>query len=193
MALRFFKDAALTSRISEGDFSNPDEDTFNGTTGESHDRQIFIANEHTVIKTALGYTDTTVYLAQPRFADGEIIIIGSEQVTIVSGGGTTTLQVIRSEVVGYAIGTTVCSGYAYSDIEMTVLDTTGTDETGWVKLALTQAGLTSATPGAKLLVGDKSPNQTLSFWRRVTVPAGSQVQLKRDLQLKATATVTPIG
>ncbi len=42
MAIHLYLDEELTQQISEGDFSNPDADNYNGTDGEIKDRQIFV-------------------------------------------------------------------------------------------------------------------------------------------------------
>ena len=45
MTLHIYLDSALTQPVSEGDGSRPDADSYNGTDGESRDRQLFVANE----------------------------------------------------------------------------------------------------------------------------------------------------
>ena len=72
------------------------------------------------------------------------------------------------------------------------IDETGTDEAVWYRLALTQAGLDTATQGAPLNLGDKAFQQTLSFWRRCTVLPGTPVQNKLDIKLRLTGTENPI-
>ena len=61
-----------------------------------------------------------------------------------------------------------------------------------MKLAANQAGLDSAVAGESLNLGDKAHNTTLSFLRRVTVPAGTPVQNKTDIKLRVTGTESPV-
>ncbi len=42
MAIHLYLDEELTQQISEGDLTNPDADTYNGTDGEIKDRQILL-------------------------------------------------------------------------------------------------------------------------------------------------------
>ena len=196
MAIHLFKDAELTQQISEGTLESPDSDVFNGTDGESKDRQLYLANEQTALASDIDGAVTTITLAVAGFADGEVIIIDTEQMHITSGGGTTELIVER----GYAgtsrdnhsSGTKVYSGYNYSDLAVLPVDEVGSSEAAWVKLAANQAGLESAVAGASLALGNKVHNSILAFWRRVTVPAGTPVQNKTDIKLRLTGTESPI-
>ena len=70
------------------------------------------------------------------------------------------------------------------------VDTSGTDESAWCVLALTEGDLDTAVAGDALALGDKSFNSTISFWRRITVPAGTPVQNKTDLKLRLTGTLS---
>lgn len=196
MAIHLFKDSELTEQISEGTLANPDSDVFNGTDGESKDRQLYLANEQTTLASAVDDVTTTIPLAEARFTDGAIIIIGSEQMLIASGGGTAELTVERgyagTAAGNHSSGTKVYSGYNYSDLAVLPVDEVGSSEAAWVKLAANQAGLESAVAGASLALGNKVHNSILAFWRRVTVPAGTPVQNKTDIKLRLTGTESPI-
>jgi hypothetical protein len=196
MAIHLFKDSELTQQISEGTLLSPDSDVFNGTDGEAKDRQLYLANEQTTLASAINATVTTIPLADARFADGEIIIIGSEQMLIASGGGTASLAVERgyagTTATSHSTGTKVFSGYNYSGLAVQPVDNVGSSEASWVKLAANQAGLGAAVAGALLAVGDKAHNATLTIWRRITVPAGTSVQNKTDIKLRLTGTESPI-
>ncbi len=196
MAIHLFKDAELAQQVSEGTMTNPDSDTYNGTDGESKDRELFLANEQTTLASAINDTTTTVPLAEARFTDGETIIIGSEQMLISSGGGTTQLTVERgyagTTAGNHSSGTKVYSAYNYTGLLIQPIDNTGPSEATWVKLAADQVGLDSAVAGESLSLGDKAHNATLSFWRRVTVPASTPVQNKTDIRLRVTGTESPI-
>lgn len=196
MAIHLFKDSELTEQVSEGSMTNPDSDTYNGTDGESKDRQLYLANEQTTLASAVDGVTTTIPLAEARFTNGQIIIIGSEQMLVASGGGTTELTVERgyagTTAGNHSSGTKVYSGYDYSDLTVQPVDEVGSSEASWVKIASDQVGLDSAVAGASLNLGDKSHNSTLSFWRRIIVPAGTPVQNKMDIKLRLTGTESPI-
>ncbi len=192
MAIHLYEDSALTQQISEGDQTNPDNDTYNGTDGESKDKELFLANEQTTLASALASGATSVSLAAARFANDEVIIIGSEQMLITAGGGTTTLTVTRgyadTTAVAHDSGARVYSGYDYTDLAIEPIDETGGDESDWYTLSLTEAGLEAATAGASLTIGDKDHDDTTSIWRCCAVPASTAVQNKTDLKLKITGT-----
>jgi hypothetical protein len=196
MAIHLYEDITLVQQVSEGDFSNPDDDTYNGTDGESKDKALFLANEQTTLAVALASGETSLQLDEIRFADGEVIIIDSEQMRVLSGAGTATLGVERgyggTAPAAHDAGAAVYSGYDYTGLVIEPVDTVGGDESDWYVLALTQAELDTATPGAPLNLGDKPHNVTVSLWRRCTVPPGTAVQNKTDLKLRITGTENPI-
>jgi hypothetical protein len=196
MAVHLYEDNALAQQVSEGDLSNPDDDIYNGTDGESKDKELFLANEQTTLAAPLASGETSLQLDQPRFANDEVIIIGTEQMRIQTGGGTTTLGVERgygaTTPAAHAAGASVFSGYDYTGLVGQPVDTAGGDESAWYALALTEAELDAATPGDPLNLGDKPHDVTISFWRRCSVPAGTAVQNKTDLKLQITGTENPI-
>ncbi len=196
MAIHLYEDIILTQRISEGDLTNPDDDTYNGTDGEAKDKELFVANEQTTLASALASGETSLQLSAPLSVDGEIIIIDAEQMRILSGGGTTVLAVERgyggTTPAAHDAGAAVYSGYDYTGLVIEPVDVAGGDESDWYVLALTQEGLDTAVGGAPLNLGEKAFDVTLSFWRRCTVPPGTPVQNKTDLKLRLTGTENPI-
>jgi len=194
MSIHIYKDAGLTEQVSEGDMTSPDMDTLDGSTGESKDRQLFIANEQTTLPQALDAVSSAIAIAAPRFSDGEVIIIDSEEMRVISGGGTTTLTVQRAiygtQPASHAQGAKVYSACNYSGLTVEIVDTSGTDESSWCALALMQEELDEAVAGQALFLGDKSFNSTISFWRRITVPADTPVENKTDLKLRLTGTLS---
>ena len=172
MSIHLFKDAQLTQQVSEGTLVSPDSDTYNGTDGESKDRQLYLANEQTTLAANITSTQTGITLASARFANGDTIIIGAEQMIVTAGGGTTSLTVQRGQngtaKAAHSSGAPVYSALSYTTLKVKPVDSSGTDESGWCSLALTQGELDTATPGAELTLGDKAHDVTLSFWRRFT-------------------------
>lgn len=89
MAIHLYEDITLTQRISEGDLANPDDDTYNGTDGEAKDKELFVANEQTILAAALASGATSLQLSAPCFTDGEIIIVDEHgRVPLVRGDAT---------------------------------------------------------------------------------------------------------
>ena len=152
MAIHLFKDSELTQQISEGTLANPDSDTYDGTDGESKDRELFLANEQTVLAANITSTQTNITLASARFADGDTIIIDTEQMIITAGGGTTSLTVQRGQngtaKATHTSGSAVYSALGYTTLKVKPVDSSGTDESDWCEVALTQADLDTAVPGA---------------------------------------------
>ncbi len=196
MSIHLYKDSQLAQPVSEGTLTSPDSDTYNGTDGESKDRELFLANEQTTLAADITSTQTTIALASARFADGDTIIDDTEQMIITAGGGTTSLTVQRGQngtaKAAHTSGATVYSALSYTTLKVKPVDSTGTDESVWCRLALTQAELDTATPGAELALGDKAHNVTLSFWRRFTVPMGTPVQNKTDIKIRIVGVEAPV-
>ena len=196
MAIHLFKDSLLTEQISEGTLANPDSDTYNGTDGQAKDRELFLANEQTALAADITSTQTNLTLASARFTDGDTIIIDTEQMVVTAGGGTTSLTVQRGQngtaKAAHTSGTPVYSALTYTTLKVKPVDSSGSDESDWCKVALAQAELDTAVPGAELTLGDKAHDVTLSFWRRFTVPAGTPVQNKTDLKLRITGVEAPV-
>ena len=196
MAIHLFKDSLLTEQISEGTLASPDSDTYNGTDGQAKDRELFLANEQTTLAANITSTQTSVTLASARFADGDTIIIDNEQMIVTAGGGTTSLTVQRGQngtpKAAHTSATLVYSALPYTTLKVKPVDSSGSDESNWCKVALTQAELDAAVPGAELTLGDKAHNVTLSFWRRFSVPAGTPVQNKTDLKIRITGVEAPV-
>jgi hypothetical protein len=196
MTIHLYLDETLTQQVSEGDFSNPEADSYNGSDGDIKDRRIFVANEQTRLAAAVNAVQNTITLAEARFSDSELIIVDGEQMQIESSGGTTNPTVERgignTVPAAHAADAPVYSGYDYTGLVIDSIDETGSDESVWYRLALTQPELDAAVQGAPLNLGDKLHDQTISFWRRCTVLPGTPVQNKLDIKLRLTGTQNPI-
>lgn len=186
--IHLYKDAALTQQLSEGDMSAPDDDIYNGTDGDSKDRELFLANEQTGLAAGISAVATTIQTTEARFTNGQYVIVDNEQMRVTAGGGTTTLTVTRgangTTATTHTAGARIYTATDYTTLTVEVLDTVGTSEATWYRFSKTQAGLDTANPGASLNLGSKQHGATLSFWRRVTVPAGSPVENKIDLKIR---------
>lgn len=174
--------------------TSTDSETLDGSAGEAKDRELFIANEQTTLFEALDAVISVIALSAPRFSDGEVIIIDSEEMRVLSGGGTTAPTVQRA-IYGtlpavHAEGTKAFSACNYSGLSVEPVDTSGTDESSWCTLAATQGELDGATEGHALLLGDKSYNSSISFFRRLSVPAGTGIDKKTDLKLRLTGNMS---
>jgi len=198
MSLRLFKDINLTDVISEGGSqANPDSDTYNGTTGEYKDRQLFLANEQTTLLTGVDASTPAIPLAAARFQDGQVIIVDNEQMLIQSGGGSTSLAVQRDSngttPASHDAAAPVYTAYNYTSLVVQPVDVDSTSsEVAWIRLSTSQAGLDAAIPGSALNMGDKEHDETKSFWRRITVPPATSVQNKTDLALRVAGIENPV-
>ena len=194
MTIHIYTDTELTERISEGDMTSPDTDTFDGSAGESRDRELFIANEQTTLAVAIDAVQSEIELSLPCFSDGDVIIIDSEQMRVLTGGGSTTPTVQRAIYgtlpVAHLAGAKAYTAYNFSELSVEPVDTSGTDESSWCLVAATQEGLNTAVPDQAVALGNKPFNSTISFWRRITVPAGTAVEKKTDLKLRLTGTLS---
>lgn len=170
--------------------TNPDTDIFDGGSGQSTDRQLYIANEQAMLSTGISATDTTLLVNAPAFGNGDILAIGSERIQIISGGGASVLTVQRnmyaSGASAHASGVKVYSACAYTNLTVSPIDTSSSDESSWITLALTQGGLDTREHGAPLVFATKGHDETISLWRRITVPPGTPVQNKVDIRLRLT-------
>jgi len=79
------------------------------------------------------------------------------------------------------------------DLLITSVDTAGSSQTSWMKLATSQAGLDAATPAAALSIGNVLVGETFTFWERMTVPASQIPENKLDLALRITGQGYPTG
>ncbi len=196
MAIHLYKDAALTQQISEGTLVSPDSDTYNGTDGQTKERELFVANEQSTLAANITAVQTAVTIAAARFVSGDTIIVETEQMKITAGGGSTSLTVQRGQngtiAAVHTSGTAVYSALSFTALKVLPVDSADTDESSWCKLALSQAALDGATPGAELTLGDKLHDVTLSFWRRFTVPAGTPVQNKSDIKIRIMGIEAPV-
>lgn len=190
MSLHLFLDSGLTTRVSEnGDMSSPDSDTYNGTDGETKDRQLFIANAQTETTQEIAMGETTLEVTEAVFGNNQFIYVEAEKMRVISGGGTTTLIVERGvdgTSTGYhPSGAPVISAYNYTNLVVQPIDVDSTSvEAAWITLGLNQASLDSNTPGQSMNLGDKNYDNIMSFWRRVAVPPSTPVQNKTDLRLR---------
>ena len=192
MSIHMYLDAELTEPISEGDMTSPDSDTYDGADGESKDRRIWIANEQASLVGDVLSNDNTIQISVPAFGDGDYLIVDDEIVKVVFGGGTTLLAIERGALgtvaASHVSSSRVYAAVRHTDLVIAPVDIAQTSETGWCALALTEESLDQATPGMPLDIGDKAYDQTLTFWRRITVPPGTPLQNKTDLKLRLTGT-----
>ncbi len=192
MSLHLYTDAALTLPVSEGDMSSPDVAQLDGPSGGSADRQLYLANEHAALDGDIDSAVTAITMAHSAFTNGDVIIVDSEMMTVVSGGGTTQITVARAALgttaAAHLTGAVVYVAYNYEALTVTPTDTSAPDESTWCRLALTQGGLDAALAGAALPLGNKAHNATISLWRRYTVPPETAVQNKSDIKLRITGT-----
>lgn len=72
------------------------------------------------------------------------------------------------------------------------VDISGVDESTWVKLATSQAGLDIAIGGAGLNLPKLLSQEVFPFWIRVTVPAGTPEENKKDIRIAVLTFAHPL-
>ncbi len=176
--------------------TSPDADSFDGTHGESYDRELFLANEQSALAGQIDGVQTGITLVRPAFRDGDLVIVGQEVIKIVMGGGTCGIAVERgyggTAAIPHEAGSKVYTACDYTDIVVAPVDISGTDESDWCTLAMRPEDLPVAIPGDPVYIGDKPYSETVPFMRRFTVPAETPLQIKRDVKLRASGIAHPI-
>lgn len=191
MTLHIYKDPDLALRVSEGDMKSPDVDSYDGTLGEIKDRELFIANEQAALASDIESYVTGLFLDEPRFKDGDAIIVDEEMMRVVGGGGSTGLAVQRGYAgtlpASHSSGAIIYTACNYSNLTVQPVDLVGSDESSWCSVAATQGELETALPGQPLVIAGKQYDTTVSFWRRFSIAPGTPIQNKTDIKLRITA------
>lgn len=181
-----FRDESAQQPIS-GDMSDPIRLLIGD--GQHEDMQLFLRNPSAPLSAGIDADDTEITFEDaPYFEDGDFLIVGSEMLQVVSGGGTNTLTVQRgiggTTPAEHLEGAIVWSGYDYQNVSVSPVDTAGDDESGWISIAEDQEGLDTATPGDPLDITEKSYDETVPLWVRVSVPDEHPSSVKQDLRLR---------
>lgn len=189
MRIGIFSDPTLQNLISrDGAFSNPDRVLLDGEAGETEESQLYLANVQSQLTGGMTDSSVNVLVANNDFFQiGDILKIDSEKMLITSGSGTSfTVQRAYNGTTptSHVPGAIVFAAYDYSNITLTIHDSQAPSSANWITLASSQLGLDAATPGNPLVIADKTYNQTISFWRRVTIPPNTPTGLKSSLSLR---------
>lgn len=196
MSMRvYLTNSVAADPVSENDLSNPIFFQINPDIDPDDEKTLYLANERATLLGDINENVTLVTLVEPhRFSDGDYIIIGTEIMKIISGGGTTNLNVARAQTgsvaVSHSAGDIVYSGYNYSDLSLKYQDIDGTDETNWTRLAWAGGDLSLVPDGNEITQPSKLFNEVLEFKMRMTVPNTEPVHYKNDLVLRVTAVET---
>ena len=139
--LRYWKDVGLADMVSiNATFVNPAQVAdVNGDIGETKVIDLYLAIQQAVLAADIADTvSTTVTLDQPMFFDANylVIVVGTEKMLITGGNGTDTLTVQRgyngTTAATHTTGDRVYSAYNATEITITSVDNSGTDESGWL-------------------------------------------------------------
>ena len=196
--LRLYEDENLSLIVStDGDFTNPDEETtLDGTHGDSAQKALWVAVEQTVLSSGIDGTQTTITLAEPRFADPDypVIIVDSEKMLITAGHGTATLTVTRgynnTSAASHSAGAVVRLAYDCSSNSIVCTDNQGTDESSWITYCDDDGqGNPDGNWESPHLIPNLNHNQSVKIWRRLVVPAGTAAGYKQDLVHRLACTV----
>jgi len=196
MSMRvYLTNSVAADPVSESDLSNPIFFQINPDIDPDDEKTLYLANERATLLGDMNEGVTDIAIVEPhRFANGDYIIIGTEIMKIVAGGGTTSLNVARgqtgSTAAAHVAGDIVYSGYNYSDLSLKYQDTDGTDETNWTRLAWVGGDLDLVADGNEITQPSKLFNEVLEFKMRMTVPNTEPVHYKNDLVLRVTAVET---
>ena len=195
--LRLYEDSDLTLLVSkDGDFTNPDdEDSLDGTNGDTAQKALWAAVEQTTLSSDIDDSTQTIPLAAARFADTDysVIIVGGEKMLITSGHGTNSLTVTRgyngTTPASHSSGDPVRLAYDCSSISIDCVDNEGTDESDWVTYCDDDGGSPEGTWDAPHSLANLNYDQSQKIWRRVVVPASTPAAYKRDLVHRLSATI----
>ena len=194
--LRFWTDVGLADMITIGaTFVNPLEVAdVNGDTGETKVVAAYLAIQQAELAAAIADTETTsVVLDQPMFFDVNypIIIVGTEKMLITAGNGTGTLTVTRGHngttKATHAIGDRVYSAYNATEISLSSIDNSGTDESGW----LTFRDYGTGSYEAPHAVADLDHDASAHLQLQVVVPVWP-ASYKRDIVPRINCKLTEI-
>lgn len=189
-----YDNVGLTSMISsEGNISNPDDETdIDGDTGEEREKQLWAAVAQTTLNGGIDDSTTTVVVTAAvfRWADARVIKVDDELMMVTAGYSPagTSLTVVRgwnnTTAASHLTGAAVRLAYDCTDLEISCRDNeqvvTG-DESTWVEYCADNAGAPDENWAATLDLGDLDYDESVTFWRRVTVPAETSAQSKQDL------------
>jgi len=195
--LRLYEDSDLTLLVSkDGDFTNPDdEDSLDGTNGDTAQKALWAAVEQTTLSSDIDDSTQTIPLAAARFADTDysVIIVGGEKMLITSGHGTNSLTVTRgyngTTPASHSSGDPVRLAYDCSLISIDCVDNEGTDESDWVTYCDDDGGSPEGTWEAPHSMANLNYDQSQKIWRRVVVPASTPAAYKRDIVHRLSATI----
>ena len=195
--LRLYEDSDLTLLVSkDGDFTNPDdEESLDGTNGETAQKALWAAVEQTTLSSDIDDSNQTVPLAAARFADTDysVIIVGSEKMLITSGHGTNSLTVTRgyngTTPASHSSGDPVRLAYDCISVSIDCVDNEGSDESDWVTYCDDDGGSPEGGWEAPHSMSNANYDQNQKIWRKVVVPASTPAAYKRDLVHRLSATI----
>lgn len=192
--LRLYEDSGLSERITYGqNFSNPDEALLSEDTTSS-DKQLYLAVERNTLADAIDSTQVEIPVSDifpNMFGEGIVIRVDSE-LMMVSGINGNYLTVSRgfsdTSSVDHVLGSDIFASYDSSNIIVEAYDREpGTGASiDWWKFALTQVGLDSPDATNIIDLGNLNFDETVSFWRRITIPPsegfGSHLDVSMNLR-----------
>lgn len=184
MPLRIYSDAALTTPLSlSGGLSAPDHaENMDGDAGESITGALYLAVEQGTLLYDIDATQPIIQLTGARFSSTTFptLICGTEKLLLTNGFGTNRLTCTRgyrsTTAAAHLAGERVYLAYDCNGISVQAADNDGTDEAGWITY-----GTNGSTWAASLTGISINYNQSYAFYRKITVPAGTDPAIKIDL------------
>ncbi len=185
----------------EGSFGNPDEEAnVDATGGDVKVATLYLATEQTTLSADIDDTQTTIPLAEARFVDASVplIAIGNEVLgPITSGNGTTSVVAARgyggTTPAAHSSGDRVMLAYNLINVEVLPDDNSGSDESSYLTFSINGSDYFASLPAPGTSLGLIAHDASLTFYRKLTVPADSANENKTDLIIVAEAELVPIA
>jgi hypothetical protein len=187
--------------------ANPDDDTYDGNTGQMIDKGLWLASERTTLNANISAGDLTLVTDDDRFSPGVNIRIGTEKILIGSKIGVNLSALIRgyagTTAAAHTAGDVIYAAYDFTNLTISAYSEGPppgiTVETGppppTFPIYLFQA---THTPGAWLITqvllsvpGSLAYNASYLFTRHCTILSGTLTQTKQNIKIRGQGTQNP--
>ena len=176
-----------------GGQESADESDYAGVSGEAVEKKLFVAPAQTNLAEAIDDSQTEIEVDEAVFDTSlfPVIVCESEKMLITSGFGTTTVTVTRGHngttAASHADDTVIINGYEYQTVEIDSADLVSPDESGWVEYAPDSTGSPGSFAAGPITESEIAAlasidyNESVTFWRKITVPASTAATRKTDV------------
>lgn len=200
-----YEDATFDTLFSaEDSFTNPDDESdLDGDAGDSAVKKMYCAAVQTTLNGGIDDVVTSVVITAAvfKFADCPVIKIDNEQMRVTAGLSPAglTLTVTRgwnnTTPAAHLTGARVYMAYNGQNVTVSCRDNeqviTG-DESSRVTYCTDVAGSPSGSYAASLNMGSIAYNGSVTFHRKVTIPASTDAVSEQDLIHDVEAKLVPL-